>query len=76
MEEENKKKRKLAKKERIDEIYALVRFVKRRDPRVIKQREWMVQEQNKREQEKKREAARRKDEIAAAKEVSFVLFHC
>ncbi|KAL3784300.1 hypothetical protein HJC23_004964 [Cyclotella cryptica] len=68
MEEENKKKRKAAKRERIDEIYALVRFVKRRDPRVIQQREWMVQEQVKKEEEKRREAVRRKEEIAVAKE--------
>ena len=71
-----KKKRKLAKRARIDEVYALVRFVKRRDLRVTQQMERMVQEQYKKEEEKKREAIRRKEEIAAAKEVfvNFCLF--
>lgn len=72
MEEDNKKKRKAAKKERVDEVCALVRFVKRRDPRVSKQRELAVHEQNKKEAAKKREAAKRKEEVAAAKEVC----HC
>ena len=72
MEEDNKKKRKTAKKERVDEVCALVRFVKRRDPRVSKQRELAVHEQNKKEAAKKREAAKRKEEVAAAKEVC----HC
>ena len=69
MEEENKKKRKAAKRARIDEVCALVQFVKRRDPRVTQQMERMVQEQYEKEEEEKREAIRWKEEIAAAKEV-------
>jgi DnaJ family protein A protein 5 len=74
MEEENKKKRKNAKKMRVEEITSLVRFVKRRDPRVRLQRELMAKEQCRKEEEKRREVLRRKEEVAAAKEVCFLLF--
>ncbi|KAL7538785.1 hypothetical protein ACHAXR_009553, partial [Thalassiosira sp. AJA248-18] len=39
MEDDNRKKRKAAKKERVEDVCALVRFVKKRDPRVKAQRE-------------------------------------
>lgn len=69
MEEDNRKKRKTAKKERIDEVCALVRFVKKRDPRVKKQREKVQREQEQRQAEKMREAEERKKEVAVAREV-------
>ena len=69
MEEDNKKKRKAAKKERIEEICALIRFVKRRDPRVKAQREKSFREQALKEVERKKEAEQRKKEHSAAKEV-------
>mmetsp|Transcript_9436 Transcript_9436/g.19621 ORF Transcript_9436/g.19621 Transcript_9436/m.19621 type:complete len:482 (+) Transcript_9436:185-1630(+) len=68
MEEDNRKKRKTAKKERIDEVCALVRFVKKRDPRVKKQREKIQREQEQRQAEKMREAEERKKEVAVARE--------
>ena len=75
MEEDNKKKRKGAKKERVEDISAFVRFVKRRDPRVVQQREFAMQEQSRKEAVKKREAATRKEKIAAAKEVCSSSIH-
>jgi len=68
MEEDNKKKRKAAKKERVEEVCALVRFVKRRDPRVKAQREKTLREQVIKENNKLKEAAQRKREHAAARE--------
>jgi DnaJ family protein A protein 5 len=70
MEDENKKKRKAAKKERVEEVCALVRFVKKRDPRVRVQMEKSLREQAMREIERKKEAERRKKDMLAAKEVS------
>ena len=69
MEEDNKKKRKAAKKERVDEICALVRFVKKRDPRVKEQREKVYREQALKEVEKKKEAKQRQKDMLQAKEV-------
>ena len=68
MEDDNKKKRKVAKKERVEEVCALVRFVKRRDPRVKAQREKTLREQVIKENNKLKEAAQRKREHAAARE--------
>ena len=68
MEDDNKKKRKAAKKERVEEVCALVRFVKRRDPRVKAQREKTLREQVIKENNKLKEAAQRKIEHAAARE--------
>eukprot|EP00581_Thalassiosira_minuscula_P008615 CAMPEP_0183705796 /NCGR_PEP_ID=MMETSP0737-20130205/2802_1 /TAXON_ID=385413 /ORGANISM="Thalassiosira miniscula, Strain CCMP1093" /LENGTH=499 /DNA_ID=CAMNT_0025933047 /DNA_START=79 /DNA_END=1578 /DNA_ORIENTATION=+ len=68
MEDDNKKKRKAAKRERVDEVCALVRFVKKRDPRVKIQREKTLREQAMKEVERKKEAVQRKKDIAAAKE--------
>ena len=70
MEDENKKKRKAAKKERVEDVCALVRFVKKRDPRVRVQMAKSLREQAMREIEKKKEAELRKKDILAAKEVS------
>ena len=69
MEEDNKKKRKGAKKERVEDVSALVRFVKRRDLRVKVQREKSLREQASKDVERKKEAVQRKKEHAAAKEV-------
>ncbi|KAL7429010.1 hypothetical protein ACHAXH_003444 [Discostella pseudostelligera] len=68
MEEENKKKRKAAKIERVEEVVALVRFVKKRDPRVREQREKACREQALREVERKKEAKQRQKDLLAAKE--------
>ena len=73
MEDDNKKKRKAAKKVRVEEICALVRFVKKRDPRVKIQREKSIREQAMKEAERKKEAEQKKKEHAAAKEVCFLL---
>ena len=70
MEDENKKKRKAAKKERVEEVCALVRFVKKRDPRVRVQIEKSSREQAMKEIKRKKDAERRKKDILAAKEVS------
>ena len=70
MEDDNKKKRKAAKKERVEEVCALVRFVKKRDPRVRVQIEKSLREQAMKDIERKRDAERRKKDILAAKEVS------
>ena len=73
MEADNDKKRKAAKRERVDEVLALVRFVKRRDPRVSKQREVALKDQATKELIKKREEAKRKEIVAAAKKVRLCL---
>jgi len=68
MEDDNKKKRKGAKKERVGEVSALLRFVKKRDQRLKIQREKSLREQTIKEAERKKEAVQRKKDIAAAKE--------
>ena len=68
MDDDNKKKRKAAKKERIEEICALVRFVKKRDPRVKAKWEKTLREQAQKEAMAKKEAAQRKKDLAAAKD--------
>lgn len=73
MEDENRKKRKTAKKERVEEVCALVRFVKARDRRIKKHKEMAKREQAEREIEKRKQAEERKKDIAAAREVGFVL---
>ena len=75
MEDENKKKRRAAKKERVEEICALVRFVKKRDPRVKEQREKVCREQALKEMERKREVKQRQKDILAAKEVCTACEH-
>ncbi|KAL7529223.1 hypothetical protein ACHAWF_002890 [Thalassiosira exigua] len=68
MEDDNKKKRKAAKRERVEDVCALVRFVKKRDPRVKEQREKNQREQAQKEVEMRRQAAQRKKDVAAAKQ--------
>jgi DnaJ homolog subfamily A member 5 len=68
MEEENKKKRRLARRTRNEEISALVRFVKRRDPRVEARREAVEQEKLHREGLKQVDAAQRKRDALEARE--------
>ncbi|KAL9181176.1 hypothetical protein ACHAXT_009981 [Thalassiosira profunda] len=68
MEDDNRKKRRAAKKERVDEVCSLVRFVKRRDPRVKAQREKSMREQAQKEARMKKEAAQKKKDHALAKE--------
>ena len=62
MEDENNKKRKAAKKARVEEVTSLLRFVKNRDPRVIAQREKNLRERRTKEEERIKEQARRKQE--------------
>lgn len=62
MEEENKKARKAAKRERNEDILALVSFVKKRDPRVKARKEQIEREKAAKEKQKKEEASRKKEE--------------
>lgn len=68
MEDDNRKKRKAAKKERVEEICALVQFVKKRDPRVRAQREQQQRDQAKREAQEKKDAEERKKTKEIAKQ--------
>jgi len=68
MEDDNRKKRKAAKKERVEEICALVRFVKKRDPRVKAQREKQLRDQAKKEAKGKKDAEERKKNREIAKQ--------
>ena len=68
MEDDNRKKRKAAKKERVEEICALVRFVKKRDPRVRAQREQQQRDQAIKEAKDKKEAEERKKNREIAKQ--------
>eukprot|EP00571_Detonula_confervacea_P015607 CAMPEP_0172308358 /NCGR_PEP_ID=MMETSP1058-20130122/8975_1 /TAXON_ID=83371 /ORGANISM="Detonula confervacea, Strain CCMP 353" /LENGTH=518 /DNA_ID=CAMNT_0013020751 /DNA_START=40 /DNA_END=1596 /DNA_ORIENTATION=+ len=68
MEDDNRKKRKAAKKERIEDVAALLRFVKRRDPRVKVQREKALREQALKEADRKREALQKKKDHSLAME--------
>ena len=68
MEDGNRKKRKAAKKERVEEVIALVRFVKKRDPRVRAQREQQLREQTKKEAKDKQDAEERKKKREIAKQ--------
>ena len=60
MDDENTKKRKAAKKARVEEVTSLLRFVKNRDPRVMAQREKNLRERRTKEEERVKEQARRK----------------
>lgn len=62
MEDENNKKRKAAKKARVEEVTSLLRFVKNRDPRVMAQREKNLRERRTKEEERIKEQTRRKQE--------------
>jgi len=68
MEDDNRKKRKAAKKERVEEIYALVQFVKKRDPRVRAQREQQLLDQARKEAKDKKDAEERKKNRLIAKQ--------
>eukprot|EP00986_Skeletonema_menzelii_P009942 scaffold4644_cov145-Skeletonema_menzelii.AAC.3 len=68
MEDDNRKKRKAAKKERVEEVIALVRFVKKRDPRVRAQREQQLRDQAKKEAKDKKDAEERKKKREIAKQ--------
>ncbi len=68
IDEENRKARKIAKKERNEEIIQFVAFVKKRDPRVKAARERAAEEKAMKEQMRKEEEQRKKIEAAAARE--------
>ena len=68
MEEENRKARRTAKRARNEEILALVRFVKRRDPRVKARRQEQEEKKRKEEVQRQKEAGRRKKETLQARE--------
>lgn len=68
IDDENQKARKLARKERNDEVIDFVAFVKRRDPRVREARENAEKKKAAMEKERIEKAARRKEETAAARE--------
>ena len=68
MEDENRKARKVAKRARNDDVLALVRFVKKRDPRVIAQRQKMEEMKAAKEEQQKAAKLQRKLEAQAARE--------
>ena len=68
MEEENKKARRNAKRERINDIVSLAKFCKRRDPRVKAQRERVEKQEIRRQAEKEEEAKRKKAQASEARE--------
>mmetsp|Transcript_24777 Transcript_24777/g.30465 ORF Transcript_24777/g.30465 Transcript_24777/m.30465 type:complete len:480 (-) Transcript_24777:1048-2487(-) len=68
VDEENRKARKIAKKERNDEVIDFVAFVKKRDPRVKAAREQAEEIKILREIMKKEEQKRKKSEAAALRE--------
>lgn len=68
MEDENRKVRKTAKRARNDDVLALVRFVKKRDPRIIAQRQKMDEIKADREAKQLEAKQQRKKEAQAARE--------
>ena len=68
MEDDNRKKRKAAKKKRVEEICALVRFVKKRDPRVRAQKEQLLRDQARKEANVKKDAEEKKKNKEIAKQ--------
>jgi DnaJ family protein A protein 5 len=68
MEDENKKMRRAAKRQRNEEISNLIRFVKKRDPRVQQQRLRVEQLQREREDHRLKIAQEKKVAIQEAKE--------
>jgi len=68
MEDENRKVRKAAKRARNDDILALVRFVKKRDPRVIAQKQKLDEIKTAKEEKQKEAKQQRKIEAQAARE--------
>ena len=67
IDDENRKARKAAKRERNNDVLNLVRFVKRRDPRVKVARDRIEQESAEKEADKKKESERRKAEAMFAR---------
>merc|ERR1712038_1178293 len=67
MEEENKKARKVAKRERNEEVIHFVLFLKKRDPRVKAAQQRAEEERIRKEQLRKEEEQRKKVEAAAAR---------
>ena len=68
MDDENRKARKTAKKARNSDIQALVRFVKRRDPRVQARREALEKEKIEKQRASKEAAKKRKEDAKLARE--------
>lgn len=68
IDDENKKARKVAKRERNDDVTNLVAFVRKKDPRVKAAKERAETERLLREKERKEEALRKKAEAAVARE--------
>jgi DnaJ family protein A protein 5 len=68
MEEENKKARRAAKKTYNQDIWALVYFVKRRDPRVEAKQEEMERQKVEQQRRQREEVAERKKQQKKAKE--------
>ena len=68
MEDENKKARRKARKERNEDILALVHFVKRRDPRVKARQEQVARERQLKEMARKEETEHKKARAAEARE--------
>ena len=68
IKEENQKARKIARKERVEEVIQLVLFVKKRDPRVMAAREKALQEKQLKAKLKKEDDARKRKEAAIARE--------
>lgn len=67
IDEENRKARRVAKRERNDDVLALVHFLKRRDPRVREAKEKAEREKIEKEANKVLENDRKKKETAAAR---------
>jgi len=68
MDDENRKARRGARRARNDDILALVRFVKRRDPRIQARKKEMEEEKAAREKQLRAEADQRKKEARIARE--------
>jgi DnaJ family protein A protein 5 len=68
MEEENRRARRNARRERNEDVLALVRFVKRRDPRVQARKRQQDEEQAARQKRQQQEAAARRVETKKARE--------
>jgi DnaJ family protein A protein 5 len=69
MEEENRKARRAAKKTRNEDILALIKFCKRRDPRVLEYIRKTEEEKEIKAKEQKEEAVRKRKEALEAREL-------
>ena len=68
MDDANKKKRRTAKRERNEQILSLVRFVKRRDPRVVAYKQQQEERKLQQAKERQEEMKRKKLETQQARE--------